>query len=35
MKVEGCWMGVLSIFAIILEVSEVAERPFHVNTMRG
>ena len=24
-KVEGCWMGVLSIFAIIMEVSEAAE----------
>ena len=32
-KVEGCWMGVLSIFAIIIDVSEVAEQTFRVNTM--
>ena len=31
---EGCWMGVLSIFAIIIAVSEVAEQAFHVSTVR-
>ena len=30
-KVEGCWMGVLSIFAIIIAVSEVAKQTFCVN----
>ena len=33
-KVEGCCMGVLSIFAIIIEVSEVAEWARRVNAMR-
>ena len=32
-KVEGCCTGVLSIFAIIREVSEVAERTSHVNSV--
>ena len=34
-KVEGCWTGVLSIFAIIIEVSEVAKQAFRVSAMRG
>jgi len=33
--VEGCCTGVLSIFAIIIEVSEAAEWAFCVNTVRG
>jgi len=34
-NVEGCWTGVLSIFAIIMEVSEVAGQAFRVSNLGG